>query len=95
MSLTVANQAPTLGPLADQTVIVNTPVTFAALGMDPDFDPLTFMLMGAPVGAAIGAAGNFSWTPTVAGAYTITVRVSDPGGLFAQRSCTITVNDMP
>ena len=91
-NLTVADQAPTMGPLADQAVTVNTPVAFSVLAMDPDFDPLTFTLLSPPPGAAIDAAGNFSWTPTMAGTYIITVRATDPGGLYAQRNCTITVN---
>ena len=96
MNLTVANQAPTLNPIPDQTVFVNMPVMFAVGSNEPDLDPVTFALINnPPAGAAIDAGGNFSWTPTTAGAYIITVRVTDPGGAYAQRTCTITVNDMP
>jgi hypothetical protein len=91
--VTVANQAPVLSPLSDFTTNVGTPVLFTAVAIDPDGDtPLTFSLISPPPGATINNGGVFSWTPTASGAYTIAVRVADPGGLSDVKSCTITVN---
>jgi large repetitive protein len=92
-SINVVNSAPTLSPLANQTATVGEPVMFTASGTDPDGDDLTYSLVSAPSGASIDGDGNFSWTPAAAGSYLVTVKVSDPGGLYATRSCTITVND--
>ncbi len=58
--------------------------TFTAAALDADIpnQPLTFSLIGAPVGALINpTSGVFSWTPTEAqgngSTYNFTVRVSD------------------
>jgi hypothetical protein len=93
VTITIANQAPSLSPLQDLSATKGTPVTFTAAATDPDNDPLTFSLVNPPNGASIDSSGNFTWTPVAGqeGANTITVKVSDPGGLFALRSCTITV----
>jgi Bacterial Ig domain len=93
VTITIANQAPSLSPLQDLPATKDTPVTFTASATDPDNDPLTFSLVNPPNGASIDSIGNFNWTPVAGqeGANTITVKVTDPGGLFAIRSCTITV----
>jgi parallel beta-helix repeat protein len=87
------NAVPLLAPLADRTVDALALVQFTAIATDPS-DTLTFALIGAPIGAVINTAtGVFSWTPTAAqaGTYSFGVRVTDSGGLWAQRPVTITV----
>ncbi|MCI0682217.1 MAG: putative Ig domain-containing protein [Gemmataceae bacterium] len=91
VTVNVANQAPVMSPLQDLNATVGMPVSFTATATDPDLDPLTFSLVNPPNGASIDAMGNFMWIPDTAGAYTITVRVIDPGSLSDTRSCTITV----
>jgi RHS repeat-associated protein len=62
---------------------------------DPDGDVLTFSLDVAPTGMTIDpASGLIQWTPTAAqvGANSVSVRASDPGGLFATQSFTIVVD---
>jgi hypothetical protein len=84
-ALLTVNTAPTLSPIADQTVTVGDTLSFTAQASDIDADQtLTFSLdPGAPATAAIvGATGVFSWTTTAADAGTtnhITVRVTDNG----------------
>ncbi len=93
-TVTVANQAPVLNALADVNVVHGNPVNFAAQANDADGDPLTWTPVGFPAGAMLtpnGAQAQFSWIPNVPNNYTITIRVADPGGLFDQKSCTITV----
>ena len=41
---------------------------------------------------SISSTGLISWSNSVTGTYTITVRATDPGGLSASRSFTLTVN---
>jgi hypothetical protein len=78
------NSAPVLAAIGDKTVDVDTTLTFTATAVDADIPPnsLAFSLdAGAPVGATITSAGEFSWTPSFAqiGVFPITVRVTDSG----------------
>lgn len=88
------NHAPVLAALSDRTAHPGTPVSFPVSATDIDGDMLTFTLVNSPgMIAAAGNMGTYSWTPGWAdlGARTITVRVSDPGGLSDTRSCTVSV----
>jgi hypothetical protein len=73
-------------------------LTFTASATDADLpaNTLSYSLIGAPSGAAIGSAsGIFSWTPTETqgpGSFNFTVRVSD-GTLTHDRSVAVTVNE--
>ena len=92
-----ANSAPTLAPIGSKTVDEKTLLSFTAKATDPENDPLTFSLVGAPAGAAINATtGAFTFTPTEAqgpGSFTFTVRVSD-GSLTDEEAITVTVNEV-
>ena len=83
------NDAPTLAAIGDMTVFLGNTLGFTASATDIDLpsDTLTFSLSGTvPAGAAINpTTGAFSWTPAAAQAgqiYTLTVRVTDAGGLY-------------
>ncbi|MDQ2985334.1 MAG: putative Ig domain-containing protein [Armatimonadota bacterium] len=86
-SITVeeVNLAPTVGAIADQTVMAGATLSLTATATDPDLpaNGLTFSLaLGAPAGATIdGNTGEFNWTPGIGdvGDHTITVRVTDDG----------------
>src|SRR5262245_64669012 len=76
LTVTEANLAPVLANVpASATIPELVAYTFTATATDADLpaQTLTFSLVGAPAGAAIGASsGVFSWTPTEAqgpGAY--------------------------
>ena len=96
------NSAPTLEPIADQTMNELTTLNVTNVASDADLpaQTLTFTLdPGAPSGASISAAGVFTWTPTEAqgpGSYTVSVRVTDNGSpaLSDAQSLTITVNEV-
>lgn len=98
------------GPANEPPAITSTPPTVATEGSpyhypvgasDPDGDTLAYSLDAAPPGMAVDAAsGLIVWTPAdgQAGAHGVTARATDPGGLFATQSFTITVaglNDAP
>ena len=79
------NLAPVLTAIGNKTVNAGNTLAFTATATDADLpaNTLTFSLdPGAPVGAAITAGGNFTWTPTQSqaiGNYLITIRVTDNG----------------
>lgn len=90
-----SNRAPVLDPIGDQAVDEGSLLAFTATATDPDGDPLTFSLLGAPPAAVIDpATGAFAWTP-VDGAATATFRVvvSD-GTLTDDEEITVTVHNV-
>jgi Concanavalin A-like lectin/glucanases superfamily/Putative Ig domain len=59
---------------------------------DPDSDPLMYSATGLPPGLLIHPlTGLISGNPTCSGEYTVTVTVTDPGGLAASRTFTWTI----
>jgi cytochrome c peroxidase len=90
----IANNPPTITSTAITTAGAGQLYNYDVNATDPDGDALTFSLVTAPAGMTIQAAtGLIAWTPTVAqaGPNNVTVRATDPGGLFAEQSFTITV----
>jgi len=86
--------------------IVSTPTPTATQGLsyaykvmagDPDGGPLGFTLDNAPVGMTIKTTSDYiawiGWRPTSAqiGTYDVTVRATDPAGLYATQSFSIAV----
>jgi hypothetical protein len=87
------NQKPSfVNKLAAQSVAQNATVSFTYTATDPNNDPLTYSLVGAPAGATVTAAGVFSWKLAYSqlGAFTITAVVSD-GALTDTATAVITV----
>jgi hypothetical protein len=92
--VTEVNNPPLLAALQDQRGPEGTALTFTATATDPDSgDTLRFSLdAGAATGATIDpTTGEFSWMPTAAGTFTVTVRVTDAGGLSDTAVLTLTV----
>jgi len=94
------NTAPVLAAVASpQNVNEGAPLAFTATATDTNLPAvnLTYSLVNAPAGAAIGSwNGNFTWTPTESqgpGTYNFTVRVSD-GYLTHDRAVTVNVNEV-
>lgn len=95
--------AATSGGTPQAPTITSTPVLAATAGLaysydvnatDPNGDILTYSLTTFPAGMTINAGtGLIAWTPTSAQApsQAVVVRVTDPGGLFATQSFTISV----
>src|SRR5262245_16647218 len=78
-----ANHAPVINPIPPMTAHPGILLAFPITATDPDGDPLTFSLINPPPGAAVDIDGNFTWEPTWAqlGNHTLTVQVTDTGGL--------------
>jgi uncharacterized protein (TIGR03437 family) len=76
--------------LSNATVSTASSQTLAATGGTP---PYTFTLMGGslPPGLGLASTGTISGTPTTAGSYTFTVKVTDSAGNSAVGTFTLTV----
>ncbi len=87
------NQAPVIAPIANQTLTVGAPFSYAVQASDPEGDALSFDLPAAPPGMGISSSGLITWTPGPAdlGAHPVTVTVADPEGLSDTESFTATV----
>jgi uncharacterized repeat protein (TIGR01451 family) len=93
------NVAPTLDPIPDQTQLERTVRHLSPVAHDTAGDTLRFSLIGAvPPGLSVSEYSGFmSWLPRAdqgPGVYPVTLRVTDSGGLFAERSFTWTVTDI-
>ncbi|MBU2014915.1 MAG: tandem-95 repeat protein, partial [Alphaproteobacteria bacterium] len=91
----IGNTAPTLPVLGDVAVesgkLLILPIT--ASDNEDVAEALTYSLVSGPDGAAISASGLFSWQAGNPGSQTVTVRVTDTGGLIAERSFAIQVSN--
>lgn len=97
VSLTVnpVNDPPTITSSPGTSATVGQPYSYDVNASDPDSATLTYSLTASPTGMTINATtGLIQWTPQASqtGANSVTVRVTDQGGLFATQSFTITVN---
>lgn len=92
-----ANGAPILAPIGNQSVTAGGTLSLNVTATDPNSDPLTFTATGLPAGATFTDQGNgaaiLTWTPGAndAGAYNITVTVSDGKGMTDIETFTVTV----
>ncbi|MFZ0826187.1 MAG: beta-galactosidase GalA [Verrucomicrobiia bacterium] len=98
-SFLAANTAPTLAPIANQTVNVGQTVALNASATDTQ--TLTFSLLSAPASATLTQLNNtnaaFNWRPKVTDANTtnpVTLKVADPSSLSATQSFWIVVNPL-
>jgi glucose/arabinose dehydrogenase len=94
ITVTAANVAPQITTSAVTTAAVGVAYSYDVNASDANGDTLTYSLTQAPAGMTInGSSGLIAWTPTAAqtGSQAVTVRVTDPGGLFVTQAYTITV----
>ncbi|NJO15722.1 MAG: beta-propeller fold lactonase family protein [Thioploca sp.] len=85
----IVTDVPILKPIGVQTVLVDNTLTFTAQADFPEAPALTFSLLNAPPGAQIDKkTGEFTWTPTQTGEFSVTVAVTEP---FDQRTAKETV----
>ncbi len=86
------NHAPVLAPISAKQVIAKHLLTFTLSATDVDGNTLTYSTTPLPTGATFNpATKTFRWTPSTAGASTVTFIVTDTGGLSDSKQATITV----
>ncbi len=94
INIAQTNRPPVLNAIGNRTTNVGQLLTFTAVAVDPDGGALLYTLdAGSPAGAAInGTTGVFTWTPGSAGAFPVTIRVSDAALAEDFEAIAITVN---
>lgn len=84
------NTAPSFTSTAPTTGTVGQAYSYQAAASDAEGGTLTFSLVTGPTGMTASGTGLVSWTPTTAGTFNATLRVSD-GSLTADQSWSINV----
>ena len=98
VTLAPANNAPSLAAIADQAAAAGQVLTLSLSGSDAEDEAgtLIYSLVAGPAGATVSADGGFRWQAGAdAGEEMVTVRVTDSGGLSAERSFRIVVSAAP
>jgi len=94
LQVSVGNAPPQITSTPTAGAVVGSPYSYALRSVDPNGDTLVHALAQAPSGATIDpASGLVAWTPTAqqAGSQTFTVRATDPGGLVATQTFSVSV----
>jgi len=87
------NHAPAITSTAITSATVGQTYTYSLVATDPDGDTLTYSFTAKPSGMTINVStGIISWTPTAAGTFWVTVKVSD-GELTDTQSFSIAVSE--
>lgn len=92
------NRSPAITSEPNTEAIINRVYRYNVTAIDPDADPIAFSLVTAPTGMTINAAsGALTWTPGTGdvGTTSITVRVEDDRGGFAEQRYTLNVITTP
>jgi hypothetical protein len=90
------NAPPTMQPAPAATVVANHPLSGTVRGSDPEGDAITYVLAAGPPGLTVNAAtGAWSWTPTSAGTYGVTIVPTDAYGNGTPVAFAITVEKDP
>ena len=89
--------APVLAAIDNQTVAENTSVDVAISATDANGDPITLSITSGPSFVSLNDQGNGNGTLTISpqagdeGAYQVTIRAEDNGGLFDEKTITVNV----
>ncbi|MDD5364933.1 MAG: Ig-like domain-containing protein [Gallionellaceae bacterium] len=89
-----AGSPPAFASTPPTSAVAGQPYSYQAVASDPDGDVVSFALVTAPAGMTIDSTGGLiAWTPGPAqtGANAVTVQATDPTGLSATQSFSISV----
>lgn len=95
LTISKVNEAPIITSSPSTSINFNNLYFYQVVAIDDEHDPLTYSLTQKPSSMSISSTGYISWTPTSSnvGVNNVTVRVSDPSGLFTTQSFSITVSN--
>ncbi len=86
------NQSPSAPAQQTANAVVNQPMSYQVLAIDPDNQALTFTTADTlPAGLTLSAGGLLSGTPTAVGTYTVNVTVTDSSQAAISTALTINV----
>ena len=90
------NKAPSITPIASQTVNEGALLAFKVFAVDLDGDQITLSMKNGPQGAAL-VGNQFSWTPsfTQAGDYVVSFVAADDKGASSSVDVNVKVIDVP
>ena len=95
-SSSTGNTPPTVAnPVSPQSATVGVGYTLSLTGVFTDAETpnqLTLMVSNLPAGLSFTAPSTISGTPSMSGVSTVSVTATDPGGMMASTSFSITVN---
>ncbi len=87
-----AASAPIITSAPPLTGTVGLPYAYQVTATDPNpGDTLTYSLDTFPLGMTMSGSGLVAWTPSATGSFQVSVRVTDPGGLFATQAYSVAV----
>jgi RHS repeat-associated protein len=92
ISVAPPNHDPQITSSAVTAGQVSTGYRYQVAASDQDGDPLTYALSVFPSGMSIGSNGLVTWTPSAAGTFAVTVRVTDGRGGSTTQSFNIQVS---
>ena len=96
LAVTAGPAAPVITSSATTTGAVGSKYSYQVVATDPNpGDTLTYSLDAASLayGMTISATtGLVNWTPTIAGSYAVTVKVTDQTGLFATQAYSLVIS---
>ncbi len=90
-SSVVLDSAPILNAIPNAIVNVGSAFSYQAVASDADSDSLSYSIVSSPSSSiSINPSGLISFTPSSAGTYSVTVKVTDNSGASAAQTFTIT-----
>ncbi|MDV6032260.1 MAG: hypothetical protein F9B45_19665 [Phycisphaera sp. RhM] len=93
----VPNRPPLFQSNPVVSAYVNHPYEYSAIAIDPDQDPMAFLLTQGPASLGISNAGELSWIPSddQLGKHSVTIQVVDGRGGSAEQTFDILVQSEP
>ncbi len=90
------NLHPKITAIPELPATAGQAMSYQVLATDPNGDPITYSLIGAPAGLSIGSStGMLSWTPAAVGRFSFDIQASDGQSSGVLRNVTINVGAVP
>jgi serine protease len=89
----MVNSPPVLNTLPTSTLTAGAPATGKVTATDADGDSVTYAMTASPPGMTMNSAtGDWTWTPSAAGSFSMTVIPADAAGQGSPVTYSFTVN---